>query len=455
MSGRLHSIHPDRIHTLKKGRPGTGPVVYWMSRDQRIRDNWGVLHAQNMALERDLPLIICFCLVPEFLEAGTRQYEFMLQGLEETAREARERNIAFRLLIGDPIRELTRLTERMQACALITDFDPLRIKQTWQRGVAEQISIPVIEVDSHNIVPCRRVSSKQEYAARTIRPKLHKLLPEFLTPFPEPVRHPVQFPKPIPEPDWDAARASLKTGAFGPALKKPVPGTAAGMLRLEHFLTRGLAEYGRSRNDPTADALSGLSPYHHFGQVAPQRSALMALERGGPHPEAREGFLEQLVVRRELSDNFCLHNPHYDSLAGIPDWARTTLDAHRDDPREFVYDMDRLEAGKTHDPLWNAAQMEMVRSGTMHGYMRMYWAKKILEWSATPEEAVSHAICLNDRYELDGRDPNGYVGVLWAMGGVHDRGWKERPVFGKIRYMNFAGCKRKFNINAYIEMWDT
>jgi len=181
----------------------------------------------------------------------------------------------------------------------------------------------------------------------------------------------------------------------------------------------------------------------------------MALERGGPHPEAREGFLEQLVVRRELSDNFCLHNPHYDSLAGIPDWARTTLDAHRDDPREFVYDMDRLEAGRTHDPLWNAAQMEMVRSGTMHGYMRMYWAKKILEWSATPEEAVSHAICLNDRYELDGRDPNGYVGVLWAMGGVHDRGWKERPVFGKIRYMNFAGCKRKFNINAYIEMWDT
>jgi deoxyribodipyrimidine photo-lyase len=455
MSTGTHSVHPDRIHTLKEGVPGPGPVVYWMSREQRIPDNWGLLHAQDLALERNVPLMVCFCLVPAFLEAGARQYEFMLQGLEETAREARRLNISFRLLMGDPTREVARLVRTKRASILVTDFDPLRIKRTWQSQVAEEVPVPVIEVDGHNIVPCRRVSPKQEYAARTIRPKLHRLLPEFLTPFPKPVRHPVQLPKPVPLPDWDAARDSLQAGSFGPALKNPVPGTAAGMLRLKHFLTRGLAEYGRSRNDPTADALSGLSPYHHFGQVAPQRSALMALELGGHHPEAREDFLEQLVVRRELTDNFCLHNPNYDTLTGIPDWARATLDAHRDDPREFLYDADRFEAGETHDPLWNAAQMEMVRSGTMHGYMRMYWAKKILEWSASPEEAVDHAIRLNDRYELDGRDPNGYVGVLWAVGGVHDRPWKERPVFGKIRYMNFAGCKRKFDVNAYIAMWNT
>ena len=450
-----HPLHPERVHLLKDGTPGTGPVVYWMSRDQRIRDNWALLHAQNLALQHQVPLLIAFCLVPEFLEAATRQYEFMIQGLAETARESLSLHIPFRLLLGDPSREIPRLVHDTRACALVTDFDPLRIKQTWQRSVAEQIGVPFIEVDAHNIVPCRRVSPKQEYAARTIRPKLHRLLSEFLTPFPAPVPHPVPFSEPSVPPDWDAARASLKTTSFGPSLKTPVPGPAAAMARLEEFLTRGLGPYATSRNDPTAGAVSGMSPYHHFGQIAPQRSALMALELGRKHHEAREGFLEQLVVRRELSDNFCLHNPNYDSLTGIPDWAKTTLDAHRDDPREYVYAFDEFEAGTTHDPLWNAAQAEMVRTGTMHGYMRMYWAKKILEWTPSPEEAVRIAVRLNDRYELDGRDPNGYVGVLWAVGGVHDRPWKERPVFGKIRYMNSAGCRRKFNVNAYIETWTT
>ena len=450
-----HPIHPDRIHLLKDGSRGTGPVMYWMSRDQRIRDNWGLLHAQNLAVAGNLPLIICFCLVPEFLEAATRQYEFMLQGLQETAREALRLHIPFRLLMGNPVQELPRLVHAENISALVTDFDPLRIKRTWQREVAGQITIPFMEVDSHNIVPCRRVSPKQEYAARTIRPKLHRLLSEFLTPFPELLPHPVAPAEPVSSPDWDTVRSSLRTGSFGPPLTTPAGGPSAGLARLENFLTRGLREYGTSRNDPTADVLSGMSPYHHFGQVAPQRSALMALELGRKHDEAREGFLEQLVVRRELSDNFCLHNPNYDSLSGISDWARDTLNSHRNDPRDYLYTFDIFENGATHDPLWNAAQNEMVRTGTMHGYMRMYWAKKILEWTGSPEEAVEYALRLNDRYELDGRDPNGYVGVLWAVGGLHDRPWKERPVFGKIRYMNFAGCKRKFNVNAYINMWNT
>jgi deoxyribodipyrimidine photo-lyase len=195
--------------------------------------------------------------------------------------------------------------------------------------------------------------------------------------------------------------------------------------------------------------VSDLSPYLHFGQIASQRVA-WEVRRAEAPAEAKQAFLEELIVRRELADNFCYYNPAYDQVAGFPAWAQQTLDQHRRDPRDYLYELPDWEAGRTHDDLWNAAQLEMVRRGKMHGYLRMYWAKKILEWSATPEEALATAIYLNDRYELDGRDPNGYTGVAWSIGGVHDRPWGERPVFGKIRYMSRAGCQRKFNVEQYI-----
>ena len=195
--------------------------------------------------------------------------------------------------------------------------------------------------------------------------------------------------------------------------------------------------------------MSDLSPYLHFGQIAPQRVAREIQQADAP-PEAKQAFLEELIVRRELSDNFCWYNPDYDKFSGFPEWAQKTLDQHRDDRREYLYSLEEFEQGRTHDALWNAAQLEMVLRGKMHGYLRMYWAKKILEWTASPEEALEIAIYLNDRYELDGRDPNGYVGVAWSIGGVHDRAWGERPVFGKIRYMNLSGCQRKFKVDQYI-----
>lgn len=209
-----------------------------------------------------------------------------------------------------------------------------------------------------------------------------------------------------------------------------------------------LEEYPLFRNDPTANAQSNLSPYLHFGQLAAQRVALQLQTHNAPI-KAEEAFLEELLVRRELSDNYCFYSPHYDSCAGFPAWAQATLSAHRKDPREYRYSLDALELSHTHDTLWNAAQREMVLSGKMHGYLRMYWAKKILEWSASPEEALTSAIYLNDKYELDGRDPNGYTGIAWSIGGVHDRAWNERDVFGKIRYMSFRGMKAKFDISAY------
>lgn len=208
----------------------------------------------------------------------------------------------------------------------------------------------------------------------------------------------------------------------------------------------------------TPDGLSNLSPYLHFGQLAPQRAALAVDAVRGLNREAADSFLEEAVVRRELSDNFCWHEPAYDSLDGAAAWARESLELHAADPREHTYTRAQLEAGATHDDLWNAAQAELVALGKMHGFMRMYWAKKILEWTPGdagpagngPAEALATAIYLNDKFELDGRDPNGYVGCMWAICGTHDMGWAERAVFGKIRYMNYAGCKRKFDVQGYV-----
>jgi deoxyribodipyrimidine photo-lyase len=214
-----------------------------------------------------------------------------------------------------------------------------------------------------------------------------------------------------------------------------------------------LQNYAQKNNDPNAFVLSNLSPYLHFGQIAPQQVALRVQKNEDIASHLKESFLEQLIIRRELADNFCWHNPDYDSFAALPEWAQKTLNAHRSDPRPFLYAASELEAGQTHDDLWNAAQMQMVSAGKMHGYLRMYWAKKILEWTESPEQAIAVAMNLNDRYELDGRDPNGYVGVLWSVGGLHDHGFKQRPVFGTVRYMSYAGCRRKFDVQGFIHRY--
>ena len=211
-----------------------------------------------------------------------------------------------------------------------------------------------------------------------------------------------------------------------------------------------LAGYASRRNRPEVEGTSQLSPYLHFGQIGPREVAL-AVQGAEAPAEDRRAFLDQFVVRRELAWNFVRFNPRYDSIEGCEPWARRTLDAHRADQREYLYGLAALETAGTHDPLWNAAQRQMVETGWMHGYLRMYWAKKILEWSASPEEAMAHAIELNDRYELDGRDPNGYAGIAWAIGGKHDRAWgPERPVYGTVRYMSLASTSRKFDSRAYI-----
>lgn len=447
----MHTVHPARVRRLKDGTRGAGPVIYWMSRDQRAFDNWALLRARECAEDFGVPLIVVFCLSQTFLGATRRQYDFMLRGLAETAATLKDHGIAFTVLRGAAPEVLPAYIRELGAAWLVTDFDPLRIKQGWQQAVASAISIPFEEVDAHNIVPCRYVSDKQEYAARTIRPKIHRSLDEFLDSFPT-LTPPTKPVTSVSDPDFEELLAWVQADEKVASVPEWTPGTAAGHERMDTFISHHLHDYHNAHNDPNVDGVSSLSPYLHFGHISAQRVALEVISRGG-RGEGTEAFLEQLIVRRELTDNFCLHNPHYDSLDGAADWAKKTLDAHRADTRPYIYSRKEFENANTHSALWNAAQMQMVETGYMHNYMRMFWAKKILEWSASPEEAMETAVYLNDRYQLDGRDPNGYVGVIWSIAGIHDRGWKERSVFGTIRYMNERGCRRKFDVDAYIETY--
>lgn len=444
-------MNEGRLQLLQNGAEGNGLVAYWMSRDQRVHDNWALIFAQKLAKEKNKPLAVIFNLVSDFLEATIRQYGFMLKGLKEVELELKKYKIPFILLRGKPELEIPRFIKKNNVSILVTDFDPLRIKRIWKKEVANRIEIPFYEVDAHNIVPCFYVSDKTEFSARTIRPKIHKLLPEFLDDFPPLQKMKQSANLNVIKADWNSVTKSLKINRGVKEVDWIIPGENEAIKLLKGFLESRFTKYAEERNDPNENALSNLSPYLHFGQISAQRIALTVQQFYQKNTSA-DTFFEELIVRRELSDNFCYFNLKYDSFDGFHDWAKETLNNHRKDKRDFVYSLEKFENADTHEDLWNAAQKELLISGKMHGYMRMYWAKKILEWSKSPEDAMQIAIYLNDKYELDGRDPNGYTGCAWAIGGVHDRAWTERPVYGKIRYMNRNGAARKFNLEAYTKL---
>jgi deoxyribodipyrimidine photo-lyase len=439
-----------RTRLLNNAEVKKGTVVYWMSRDMRVEDNWALIFANEISEKENSPLVVFFCLAPNFLEATIRQYDFLLHGLQQVEQKLTELEIPFFLLKGKPEKQIPLFLKEINAGKLISDFDPLKIKIQWKNLILKKINIPFYEVDAHNIVPAFFVSQKEEFAAYTIRPKIKKALPEFLEEFPGIKKRKRNFSIKAPSINWQNLESTLKIDFSVPKINQIKPGTNEADETLKKFIFRKLEMYSYERNNPLKDAQSNLSPYLHFGQISAQRIALQ-IEKHVPETKSKDAFLEELIIRRELADNFCLYNTNYDSFEGFQPWAKKTLNEHRKDKREFLYSLKEFEDAKTHEDLWNAAQMELKTKGKMNGFMRMYWAKKILEWSNSPEEALSIAIFLNDKYELDGRDPNGYVGCAWAIGGVHDRAWQERDVFGKIRFMNLNGCKRKFDVDEYIE----
>ncbi len=444
----------DRVLKLKEGTVNAGRfVVYRMSRDQRVWDNHALLAAARYARYRNLSLAVVFCLVKSYPGATLRSIDFMLSGLAEVSVSLSKWGIPFYLFEGEPDVVLPPFLKQISCEALFSDFDPLRIKQYWTTQLSEQIECSHYEADAHNIVPCRIASSKEEFGAYTIRPKINRLLPYYIEDLLSPE-------------DQENLLSSVGSGSAIQLFDKnklmqsmildtsvgilPLPsGEMAAHIAMTEFVSHRLNGYDIERNFPEKDHQSNLSAYLHFGQLSAQRLAL-EVRQSDAGAEDKEAFLEQLIVRRELSDNYCFYNPCYDSLSGVANWAKITLSEHARDERVYLYSAEVFENGKTHDRLWNAAQTQLLLEGRIHGYMRMYWAKKILEWSETAEEALRIAIYLNDKYALDGRDPNGYVGCQWAIGGLHDRAWAERAVYGKIRYMNENGCRRKFDVEAYI-----
>lgn len=433
-------------------------VCYWMFRDQRIDDNWALICAQKFALRHKCPLYVTFYLMSHYSVAGTRQYDFLLRGLQQVEKQCKNLGIQFHLELGYAKDLIDEYCEEHEIDFVIADMSPLRDPLSWVEkagAVLKKKNIPLYQVDAHNIIPVWVTSDKCEFAARTIRPKIHNKLREFLTEIPSLEKHPYQPTSPAPPVDWEEAWAHLNIDETVKPVTWAKPGTINGYRMLYEFITQRLKNYDEDRNLPTKNGLSCLSPYYHFGQLSVQRVILAITEKSvkAKCGKSVEAYVEECVVRRELSDNFCFYNPEYDNFEGAADWAKKTINEHRKDKREHLYSQEELQFAKTHDKLWNATQIQMLQEGKMHGYMRMYWAKKILEWTPSVEEALRIAIFLNDKYELDGRDPNGYVGIMWSMCGVHDRGWTERPVYGKIRCMMYSGCARKFDVDRYARIY--
>ncbi|KPI95094.1 Deoxyribodipyrimidine photo-lyase [Papilio xuthus] len=523
-------------------------VVYWMSRDCRVQDNWAFLFAQKLALKNEVPLHVdAHNIIPcwiasekqeltvwgmrnkiyskldeyltefppvikhpytsnfdpkpidwdgaikatevdksvgpiEWASPGYEEAMKMLKnflemklkifatkrndptqdalsnlspwfhfGLEKVAEECNNLNIPFHLLEGNAPNVLPQWVIDKKIGAVVCDFLPLRTPMKWVEELKGKLKedIPLVQVDAHNIVPCWVTSKKQEYTIWNIRTKINGKLEEYLTEFPPLIEHPYESNFTAEAIDWDKAIETREADKTVGPIEWANPGYDEAMKTLKSFLDERLKIFADKRNDPTEDALSNLSPWFHFVQ----RVALCVQNYQFQYEESVKLYMEEAVSHRELADNFCFYSDHYDDIKGAYNWAQKTLEDHRKDKRTHIYSLEQLSKAETHDELWNSAQLQLLKEGKMHGFMRMYWGKKILEWTPSPEDALKYAIYLNDHYSIDGRDPNGYAGCMWSISGVHDHGWTERAVFGKVRYISYDYCKRKFDVNAFVEKY--
>lgn len=445
-------IEPARIVELNDAPEQPGDyVLYWMQQSQRAQFNPALEFAVAQANRLALPVVVGFGLTDDYPEANARHYAFMLEGLAETAAAVEARGLRFVARRGEPDDVAIALAQR--AALVVCDCGYLRPQKTWRKRVAAAAGRRVVQVEGDVVVPVAVASAKHEIAARTLRPKLARLRDEYLTPLAKErvrvragsldVRSDVDFGNVV------ALLRTLRIDHGIAAVRGLRGGYREARRRLRTFVSRHLERYVADRAHPGDPHVSTMSPYLHFGQISPVEIAL-AIRDASADASDRDTYLEELIVRRELSMNFVGTTRNYDRYDCLPDWAQRTLDAHRRDPRPYVYTQDELARAATHDPYWNAAMVELLLTGFMHNYMRMYWGKKVLEWSASPEEGYAALLNLNNRYFIDGRDANSYANVGWVFG-LHDRPWPERAIFGNVRYMNAAGLERKTDIRAYVE----
>jgi deoxyribodipyrimidine photo-lyase len=430
-------------------------VVYWMQRSQRGRDNHALDKAIQCGNALGLPVVAYFAGIKNFPHSNLRHYVFLNQGLPDIEEDCAERGVGF-VMRKHPHQKLEPFLEDVGAVMVIGDENPMREPERWRVHMAQTLKVPYWTVDADVIVPSKLLE-KAQFSAAVARPRLYRALEQFLVPYDNP-KADVAWKKPRGlhsddvradmTADWEDFDRSV------PPVEAWKGGHHAGLKRLKHFCEALLENYDRDRNHPEVDGSSKMSPYLHFGHLGPQTIALAVQGAAKKHPKlaaAKESYFNELIAWRELAVNFVRYQPEYDSPACADNWAKLTIAEHAKDEREVLYTRKQLENGETYDELWNAAQMQMVRYGWMHNYLRMYWAKKILEWTPDIATAMEYAIYLNDRYELDGRDPGGYAGVAWSMLGKFDRTWFDRPIFGKIRYMSGASTGKKFDSKTYIK----
>ena len=459
-----------RILNLSQHSFDGDAVIYVMSRDQRVHDNHALLTAQALAIEQHVVLYVLFNL-KIVTNRAREHYAFMLAGLQEVASELDTLNIPFIMTNGDAVENILRVANQLKAGSLFFDFSPLNGGRESAKKVASAFKGSVSVVDTHNIIPVWIASDKREFAAHTMRRKVHLALESYMIEPDRIVTHPIDAVDTIETMTFPEAAQFITDIPTRGMVIAATPGEKAAADHLASFIDNGLENYALKRNDIANDQQSGFSPYLHFGQISSLRVALEVIKHSdrrpllfeevklashGETPSIYDGvnaLLEEMIVRKELADNFCFYEKNYLSLTAGPEWAQKSLAAHASDPREFIYTREQWEQAQTHDQSWNAAQNQLRTTGKMHGYMRMYWAKKMLEWSETPEIALADCIYLNDAYSIDGGDPNGYVGILWSMVGLHDRPWFERSVFGTVRYMNEGGLMRKYDVKSYIKMY--
>ncbi len=472
-------VNPHRIRKLSTTEYKGGTVVYQMCRDIRAHDNDALLYAIELAESKNEKLIVNYVIWNYMWEGATRRfYDWVLTSLQEVEETLRSHGVPLVVtcetheLFGKESSAHRGSNMPTSIGAVVIDQLPLSFMKKWKKDFLHfHPDVPLYEVDAHNVVPAWITSPKQEFAARTIRPKLYAKLPDFLDTYDalKKYSHNADMLDTIKPIDWDEVSKKIICREDVEALSWAHGGEKEAKSVFKHFLENKLATYDDTRNNINTDGQSNLSPYLAHGNISRRSIVLEVLAKNHKHiqevlDEKQNGsngklgsvsaFIEELVVRAELSDNFCFYNDSYSNENGFPDWAKIELKKASTDKREYLYTKEELEKGLTHDALWNAAQLQMVTHGKMHGYMRMYWAKKILEWTASPKDAMRIAVYLNDTYELDGRDPNGYVGCAWSIGGLHDRPWFSRPIFGSIRYMAASGVEKRGDTKHYITTWN-
>lgn len=458
LPARLDADPRERLVTPGRAGQRGDFVVYWPQLHRRASDNAALSYAIAQANARRLPLVVYEALRVDYPHASERFHAFVLEGAREEAARYRARGATYVFFLPRSRDEargvVAALCER--AALLVTDDAPAFVVPEHLRGIAKRAPCPVVAFDDNAVVPLA-LFPKEEYAARTLRPKLHRLLPAWLRPVEEPVveRALRRFEPPFAPFDVENAALSKVLAALpidhavAPVRESPGGRTEA-LRRVARLLKERLARYPE-HSHPDVAATSTLSPYLHFGMLGARELALAVQDASAPQ-EARDAFLEQLLVRRGLAQNLASTNPAHTSLQAAPGWALETLRAHEGDRRAHLYDRATLEAARTHDALWNAGQRELVATGVMHNYVRMLWGKCVLTWKATAEEAFRDLVYLNDKYALDGRDPNTYTGVLWCFG-KHDRPWPSRPIFGTVRSMTTASAAKKLKLEGYLARW--